>query len=198
MTCHLEKELILIDGVWLVSYDINEISVSFCSKHTGCNGVTVVKDDGATAPHVSNVELSSVEASACIYSVDNHSGHIADVTLWIFGNYLVHILKTSLAIAVIQFAKTSNEDKFVNVCSEWESRLAYFSISPYFLVSVAFKGIVCGSIKRVFNVYTITCIFLVERVAEGGSPRTFCKVAFQFIEVYFGGIFVTLPHIKKV
>ena len=151
--CHLVEQLVLVHRVGRVGDDEEELGVALVAQFAGRYRVAVAEHGGSPAPHIVEVEFSSVYALARFHAVHNHAGHLADAAVGIFLHYGVHGCQASLHIAVVQFAQSTYEDEFVAVGAQWESCVGDDHVGVHFLASVGFEGLVGSGIERVFHVH---------------------------------------------
>ena len=121
--CHLEQQLVLVDGVGLVGNDKQEVGIALRLEHTGSNGIAVAEHIAAALPHIAHVELTATKLTALLDAVDNHAGHGTHRTRGVFLHHGLHVVETSLAVAHVEFAKTSNEDELIAVGAQLETFL---------------------------------------------------------------------------
>ena len=103
VACEFKEQLVLVDGVGVVGNDEEELLVAFGRELPDGNGVAVAEHYGASAPDVAQIELSAMQPSSLLHAVDNHACHFGQLALWELLDERLHVLETSVAIAVVEF-----------------------------------------------------------------------------------------------
>ena len=113
----LEEQLILVHRVGTVDQHECEIGVSFVGELLSVDRIAVGHDGTASFPHVAQIELSAMQPSPGLHAIDDHSGHLAHLTLGIFFYNLLHVIHARLCVSLVQLAQTANEEEFIPIGS---------------------------------------------------------------------------------
>ena len=127
-----------------------------------------------------------MKRSAFFHTVDDHTCHGADIALGIVLHHFVHVLKTALAVAIVEHAQPADEDELVAVGSEWEPCLGNLGVGLCFRKSIAFESIVGGCIERVFEMFAVAGVILEIGIAQYLRPLAFRIAVFQTVEIISG------------
>ena len=144
--CHLVEQLVLVKRVGVVCDDEEELLVAVVGECSRCDGVAVVEHDGASAPHVAQVEVPTMEALAGFHAVDDHAGHFAYTPGGEVLHHLVHVGQAALCIIVVETAETSDEEELVAVGSQWEACFGKLGVGHHLLVAVGAECLVGGGV----------------------------------------------------
>ena len=99
-----------------------------------------------------------MKTTSTAHAVNNHAGKRTYITLGIVGNHLVHVVHASIDITLIKFAQSTNKNKLVTVCAQWETRCRQFSVARHLTEAVGLERFVCRRIYRVFDMHAVTRI----------------------------------------
>ena len=195
--CKLEKQLVAVNGVGLVHEKEREWRVAFGNERASRDGVAVVEHHRAAFPHIAYVELSAIQRASGFYTVDNHSGHFAHVAFGIFADEFLHVGQASLTVAAVELAQSADEYEFVTVGSEWETRRRQRRVGRHLVKPVSLEGVVRCGVKRVFNVYSETCVDLIIRVCQQRRPLAFREIALEQGKVCVGLTLLMPPRVQQ-
>ena len=88
-----------------------------------------------------------MELPTLVDAIDDHARHLADAAARIFLHDLLHIADTSLGVAVVEAAQSADEQEFVAVRAQWESRLADAGVGSHFVEAIFLERLVGGRIE---------------------------------------------------
>ena len=175
----LEEELIFVDGVGVVGNDIEELLVAFGRELAGGNRVAVAEHHRASAPDVAQVELSTMQAASFLHTVHNHACHLGELALRELLHEQLHIGQTAVAIAVVEFRESADEDELIAVQSHREALLREACVAAHLAIAVVLEGDVGGPVERVFHMLAKLCVLLEIRVGEQRCPLTLRELLLQ-------------------
>ena len=186
VACQLEEQLVLVHRVGLVGNHEDEVGIRVGRQLACGNGIAVAQHDTSAAPHITQVEFSTMQAATFFHTIDNHSRHLCQLALWELLNQQFHVGQTSIAITVVEFAQSADEDELVAVCSQWETGFRNVDVASYLTEAVGLEGVVGGSIKRVFYLLAKLCVLREIRVGQYGCPLVVGIVVLQLLHITVG------------
>ena len=131
-----EEQLILIDRIGLVGYDIEEVGVAVGRQLTGIDRIAVAEHHRTSAPHIAQVELSTMKLPTLLHTVDDHAGHLCELTLGEFLHQRLHVLQAPIAVPVVELAQSIDEQELVAIGPKGEACLGNMTIAGHFLKAV--------------------------------------------------------------
>ena len=179
VTRHLEEQLVLVDGIRMIGYDIEELLVTLGRQFAGSNGVAVAQHYGAPAPYIAQVELSAMQATSLLHAVDNHTCHLSQLALREILHKHLHIGKTAIAVAVVEFRQTIDEHKLIAVLSHGESLFRQSRVAAHLSIAIGLESLVSGAIQRILHVFSELGVLLEVWIREQRRPRTLRILALQ-------------------
>ena len=176
----------------MVSNDKREVNIPFRSELARLYRIAVAHHHTSSCPDIADVKLSAMQFPSLLNTVYNHSGEVAHFALRIFVDHRLHVVNTSLGVALVEFRHTVEEDKLVAVSSKRESLLGYLDISFHLSNAVSLKGIVCACIKRILDMNAKFSVLYEIRVGEKSRPLAVGESVFKFC--YIRGCHIRLMH----
>ncbi len=164
--CQLEEQLVLVERVWHVGEDEEEVRVALLGESLTGQTVSIAEGGGAAVPHVGEVELGAVQLSALLHSVYYHACHLADFALRIVLHHRLHTLQAGARVAVVESCQTLNEQEAVAVGTHGETLLRELRIAVYLLEAIRLECLVCCSVDGVLYLHTVARILGEVRVGE--------------------------------
>ena len=161
---HLEEQLILVDRVGTIYQKELEIGQTVGRECLPLGCIVVVKHYVSPCPHVAETEAAAPQAPPCVHTVDYHAGHLTDPALRILLHHGLHIGKTALGIAIIEFVQTSDKQELVAVGTQREPGFGHTDIACHFVIAVFLERFVCSCVDRVFDMRAKTGVLLEVRV----------------------------------
>ena len=151
--CKLEEQSVFVRRVRLVGYHECESGKSFVRQFAYSCRVVVGQHLRTSFPNIVKVELTALETLSFADALHYHARHLSHSALRPFLHHRVHILKTTLSVALVKLRQSAYKDKLVAVGAERESAVGYAHIATHLRVTSCLEGIVRRGIQRVFHVY---------------------------------------------
>ena len=196
-TRQLEKQLVLIDRVGTIDHHEREVGVALIGELLRIDGITVGKDFRAAIPHIAQVELATMEPTASVDSIDDHTGHFAHLTLGKLLDKFFHVGHAAVGVARVEPAQTTDEQELVAIGSQGEARGGDMGVARHLRESVSLEGIVGGGIERVLKMHSLAGILGEVRIGEQHRPLALGIIGFQLLHVGLGCGMVALPAIEQ-
>ena len=175
----LIEQFVLVDGVGGVDEHKHELRIPLIAELFLLHLGAVREYLRASAPNLTDVELSAVKGPASLHAIDNHSRHGGDLTCWEFGDQRVKFSEAGFAVSVVEFSKCSNEHELVPVGSCGEAVGRDIIIGYDDIVFVGLESVIGSGIKRILKMYAITRILHIVGVREQCRPLTVGIFLFQ-------------------
>ena len=113
-----------------------------------------------------------MDTSSALHPIDDHTRQFADTTLRIVFHNSLHMIQTFLAITLVQVGHTFNKDELITVLTLWETTGRDRRITMHRHEITLLESLIGGGVQRVFQMFTITGILHVIRIAEQYGPLT--------------------------
>ena len=155
---HLEQQLVLPYRIGRIEQQEAERSVALIAELHLFLLVCLGQHLGTPLPEIANVEMSAVELSAGLHSVDDHSGQFGQLTLGEMSHQRVHRCETSLAVTLVETAQSTDEDELIAVLSLGEPLGRNAAVGRYLGIALSLESIVGGTIERVLYLLAIACV----------------------------------------
>ena len=166
------EQLVLVHGVRVIGEHEHELLVAFLAQRIGHRRIARCQFDITFRPEVADIELSSVQSSAFLYTLDDHTCQWRHLALRIFLHHLTHILQTLLRLSVVQLTQSFDEDELITVGPLWETLCRQLGVGAHLTEAVSLEGLVGSGIEGVFDMGTKTCVLCIVGVGEQDGPLT--------------------------
>ena len=184
--CHLVEQLVFVHGVGLVGHHEDELIVTLGNEHPGGDGVAVLQHLTAPRPYIAHVKASSMQPASGLHTINDHTCHGTDLALRIMGHHLLHIVKTTLAVAVVQLTQSSDKEELVAMGTQGETAGGKGCIGTHLLQTVGLEGSIGSGIEGIFEVGAEAGVLLEVRIGKEGCPLTLRIAFFQLFEIPVG------------
>ena len=138
-----------------------------------------------------------MEPTAGVDSIDNHTGHFAQLTLGKLLDKFFHVGHAAVSVARIELSQTTDEQELVAIGSQGEAGGGDMRVASHFRESVGLEGIVGGGIERVLKMHPLTGVLGEVRIGEQHSPRALGIAGLQLVHECLGRGVVALPAIEQ-
>ena len=195
---HLKEQLVLVGLVRIVCQQEYEVGVTVVRVAFLLGRILIVEFHASPSPYFAQVEFTYVEAFAGIYTIDNHTCHLAESAIWVFVYHFFKVNQAAIDIAIIQLAETSNKEELVSVCSIREAGLGYFGIVYHLIILSILESLIGMCIERILDMDAHYGILLIVRIGEKDGPLTSWVICLQLLQVCCCHICLMLSGIEQI
>ena len=117
---HLIEQLVLVDGIRFVGHHEDEAVVTLGCEYPCSDRVAVLQHLRSSGPHITHIELPSMESSARIDTIDDHTRQGTHVALRVIFYHRLHILHAAFTVTIVQLGQSTDKDKLIPMVSNGE------------------------------------------------------------------------------
>ena len=117
---HLIEQLVLVDGIRLVGHHEDKAVVALRCEYPCSDRVAVLQYLRPSGPHITHIELPSMQSSARIDTIDDHTRQGTHIALRVIFYHRLHILHAAFAVTIVQLRQSTDKDELIPMVSNGE------------------------------------------------------------------------------